>query len=473
MDCMTVFKPDGRSLFLTEQNRQQLIERIRDLVAFKKPKACVRTYGCQQNVADSERIKGMLDQMGYTFTEDTEEADLVLFNTCAVREHAELKVYGNVGALKPLKAKNPDMLVILCGCMMQQETVQQEIRSKYRHVDIVFGPSMIPELPEMMVRALEGRERVFTRQEIPEITENLPIVRDDKQKAWVSVMYGCNNFCTYCIVPYVRGRERSRASREIIREVEGLVAQGYRDITLLGQNVNSYGKDRPGEMDFADLLLAIDAIPGEFWIRFTTSHPKDCSKKLLDAMAAGTKICHQLQLPFQSGSNRILKEMNRHYTAESYYELIEYARKVMPDVVVTSDVIVGFPGETEEDFQQTLDLIQKVQFDNLFTFIYSRRTGTKAAEFENQVEESVQKERFERLLATQHPVCLLKNKEMEGKDFTVYVESVSKTNQKVLSGKTAGGKTIDFPGDAQWIGRFCEVTVTKAKSWSLEGKIKE
>ncbi len=458
---------------MTTQNRQDLMEQIKNQIGPRNPKACVRTYGCQQNVADSERIKGMLAQMGYTFTDRTDEADLVLFNTCAVREHAELKVYGNVGALKSLKAKRPEMLIILCGCMMQQETVQREIREKYRHVDIVFGPSMIPELPAMMGQVLQDRRRVFTREEVPEITEDLPIVRDDKRKAWVSVMYGCNNFCTYCIVPYVRGRERSRASAQILREVEDLVAQGYRDITLLGQNVNSYGKDRPGEMDFADLLTAIDQIPGEFWIRFTTSHPKDCSKKLLDAMAAGKKICHQLQLPFQSGSNHILKEMNRHYTAESYYELIEYARKVMPDVVITSDVIVGFPGERDSDFQDTLDLIQKVQFDNLFTFIYSKRTGTKAAEFENQVDEAVQKERFDRLLATQHPICLAKNKEMERKTYTVFVESVSKTNDAVLSGKTAGGKTIDFPGSPDLIGQFCDVTVVKAKSWSLDGEIKE
>ncbi len=448
---------------------------VREMVCFKgkKPLACVRTYGCQQNVADSERIKGMLSEMGYDFTDETERADLVLFNTCAVREHAELKVYGNVGALKSLKASKPEMLIILCGCMMQQETVQKQIRTKYKHVDIVFGPSMIPSLPEMMAKVLAERQKIFTRQELPEIVEDLPIVRDDAHKAWVSVMYGCNNFCTYCIVPYVRGRERSRASGEILKEVEELVRTGYRDITLLGQNVNSYGKDLEGEMDFADLLAAIDKIEGDFWIRFTTSHPKDCSTKLLNTMAACKKVCHQLQLPFQSGSNEILKEMNRHYTAESYYSLIEYARKVMPDVVVTSDVIVGFPGETEEDFQKTLDLVEKVRFDNLFTFIYSKRTGTKAATYENQVDEATQKERFNRLLALQHAVCLAKNKEMEGKDVTVYVESVSKNDPNTLSGKTMGGKTVDFPGDAGLIGQFCKVTVTKAKSWSLDGKIKE
>lgn len=456
-------------------SRSAIMDRVRSVVCNenKIPKACVRTYGCQQNVADSERIKGMLATMGYEFTEFTEEADLVLFNTCAVREHAELKVYGNVGALKSLKASNPEMLIILCGCMMQQEKVQEQIRKKYAHVDIVFGPSMIPELPAMMEQVLEQRQKVFTRQEMPDIAEDLPIVRDDAHKAWVSVMYGCNNFCTYCIVPYVRGRERSRASSEILKEIKELAESGYRDITLLGQNVNSYGKDLPGEMDFSDLLAAIDKIDGDFWIRFTTSHPKDCSIKLLDTMANCKKICHQLQLPFQSGSNAILKEMNRHYTAESYYSLIEYARKVMPDVVITSDVIVGFPGETEEDFQKTLDLVEKVQFDNLFTFLYSRRTGTKAAVAENQVDEEIKKERFNRLLALQHPVCLAKNKELEGKDVRVYVESVSKNDAKVLSGKTAGGKTVDFVGPAELIGQFCTVTVTKAKSWSLDGKIKE
>ncbi len=455
-------------------NRAELMARIRLQVASgRTPLACVRTYGCQQNVADSERIKGMLAEMGYGFTEETESADLVLFNTCAVREHAELKVYGNVGALKSLKAARPEMLIILCGCMMQQETVQNQIKSKYKHVDIVFGPSLIPDLPAMIDQVLKDRSKVFTRLEKPEIAEDLPIIRDDAHKAWVSVMYGCNNFCTYCIVPYVRGRERSRASAQILREVKDLVESGYKDITLLGQNVNSYGKDLEGEMDFADLLAAIDQIEGDFWIRFTTSHPKDCSIKLLDTMAKCKKVCHQLQLPFQAGSDRILREMNRNYTAESYYGLIEYARKVMPDVVVTSDVIVGFPGETEEDFQKTLDLVDKVQFDNLFTFIYSKRTGTKAALFENQVEESVQKERFNRLLELQHAVCLKKNKELEGKTLRVYVESFSKNDPNTLSGKTAGGKTVDFPGNADLIGGFCEVTITKAKSWSLDGKIKE
>lgn len=458
-----------------ESNRNNVMSCVRSIVCAggRVPKACVRTYGCQQNVADSERIKGMLAQMGYEFTENTEEADLVLFNTCAVREHAELKVYGNVGALKSLKAADPEMLIILCGCMMQQETVQEQIRKKYAHVDIVFGPSMIPELPVMMEQVLTERSKVFTRSELPQIAEDLPIVRDDAHKAWVSVMYGCNNFCTYCIVPYVRGRERSRASAQILKEVEELVRSGYRDITLLGQNVNSYGKDLEEELDFADLLAAIDQIEGDFWIRFTTSHPKDCSIKLLDTMAKCKKVCHQLQLPFQSGSDAVLKAMNRHYTAESYYALIEYARKVMPDVVVTSDVIVGFPGETEEDFQRTLDLVEKVQFDNLYTFLYSKRTGTKAALAQDQIDEETKKERFNRLLALQHPVCLKKNKEMEGKDYTVYVESVSKNDPNTLSGKTMGGKTIDFPGSAELIGQFCKVTVTKAKSWSLDGKIKE
>ena len=435
--------------------------------------ACVRTYGCQQNVADSERIKGMLAEIGYGFTDHTEEADLVLFNTCAVREHAELKVYGNIGALKSLKKKKPDMLIIMCGCMMQQETVQNQLKKKCKHVDIVFGPSMIADLPLMMETALLENQKIFTQEERMEIAEDIPIVRDDAHKAWVSVMYGCNNFCTYCIVPYVRGRERSRASKEIIKEVEALVAEGYRDITLLGQNVNSYGKDLENELDFADLLFEINKIEGDFWIRFTTSHPKDCSIKLLDTMAACEKVCHQLQLPFQSGSNAVLKEMNRNYTAESYYELIKYARKVMPDIVITSDVIVGFPGETESDFQDTLNLVDKVQFDNLYTFIYSKRTGTKAALYENQVDEATQKERFNRLLELQHSVCYKRNAEMVGKDYKVYVESLSKNNPNTLTGKTAGGKTVDFPGNPDLIGTFCNITVTKAKTWSLDGKIKE
>lgn len=459
----------------TEYERDSAIKNVRRLVTSEKrtPLAFLHTYGCQQNVADSERIRGLLREMGYGFTEQVQQADLILFNTCAVREHAELKVYGNVGALKSLKAARPEMLIILCGCMMQQESVQKQIREKYRHVDIVFGPSLIPQLPLMMEEALLKRHKVFSMEELPEIAEDIPVVRGDRHKAWVTVMYGCNNYCSYCIVPYVRGRERSRSSAEIIKEVESLVKSGYRDITLLGQNVNSYGSDLSGELDFAGLLESVNRIEGDFWIRFTTSHPKDCSHRLLDTMGRCEKICHQLQLPFQSGSNRILREMNRHYTAESYYELIEYARKVMPDVVLTSDVIVGFPGETEADFQATLDLVEKVRFDNLYTFLYSKRTGTRAAQAANQVEDPVKKERFSRLLALQHPYCLAKNKEMENRDYKVYVESVSKNDPSRLTGKTMGGKIIDFPGPAHLIGQFCNVTVTRAKSWSLDGKIKE
>ncbi len=460
---------------LNSAERNQAICRLKEMFLRRGAPlyACVRTYGCQQNVADSERMKGMLAEIGFLFTDDPENADLVLFNTCAVREHAEKKVFGNIGALKPLKAAKPEMLIVLCGCMMQQERVQKELKSKYKHVDIVFGPSMIPMLPQMIEEAILSKIKIFTREEISEIAEDLPIVRDEKHKAWVSVMYGCNNFCTYCIVPYVRGRERSRRSDKILDEIRALVRDGYRDITLLGQNVNSYGKDLDGEMDFADLLYAIDKIEGDFWIRFTTSHPKDCSIKLLDAMAACKKVCHQLQLPFQSGSNKILEDMNRHYTAESYYSLIEYARKVMPDVVVTSDVIVGFPGETEEDFEETLNLVRKVEFDNLFTFLYSKRSGTKAAVAKNQVDESIKKERFNRLLELQHANCLKRNKAMEGKTYRVYVESLSKNNPNTLTGRTMGGKAIDFPGDASLIGQFCEIEVIKAKSWSLDGKIKE
>ena len=459
----------------TDQNRFDCIDRIRGIVTNggTKPLACVRTYGCQQNIADSERVQGLLVAMGYELTDDTNQADLILFNTCAVREHAELKVFGNVGDLKSLKKAKPDMLIILCGCMMQQESIQAVIKSKYKHVDIVFGPSMIPNLPFMIEKTLLTRERMFTREERMEIAEDIPVVRNDARKAWVTVMYGCNNFCTYCIVPYVRGRERSRRSVEILKEIRELVNEGYRDINLLGQNVNSYGKDLPGELDFADLLKEINGIPGDFWIRFTTSHPKDCSFKLLDTMASCEKVCHQLQLPFQSGSDRILNEMNRRYTADSYYTLIEYARKVMPDVVITSDVIVGFPGETEEDFAATLDLVRKVEFDNLYTFLYSKRTGTKAATAPDQIDESVKKERFDRLLELQHANCLKKNKTLEGKTLRVFVESVSKNNANTLTGKTEGGKTVDFVGEPDLIGEFCDVIITKAKSWSLDGKIKE
>ena len=354
------------------------------------PLACVDTFGCQQNVADGQRLMGMLEQMGFGFTDRPEEADLVILNTCAVREHAEDRVFGNLGALTHTKKENHELVIALCGCMAQEERVSERVKKSYPHVNLVFGPHALWKFPELLWQVYESRRRVFSvAQEDGSIAEGLPVLREDGVKAWVSIMYGCNNFCSYCIVPYVRGRERSRDPQCVVQEVRELVESGAKDITLLGQNVNSYGKDLGTGYDFADLLAEIDRIPGDYRIRFMSSHPKDATKKLFDTMAASTHVARQLHLPFQSGSNRVLREMNRRYTREDYLELIRYARSVMPDLVVTSDVIIGFPGETEAEAMETVSLVEEVGFDALFTFIYSPRPGTRAAAMPDPVPRAV------------------------------------------------------------------------------------
>ena len=441
--------------------------------AGKTPRAMVVTYGCQQNISDSEIIKGLLSLCGYTFCDSYNEADLVVFNTCAVREHAELRVYGNIGALKPVKKSRPDLKIAVCGCMMQQQQVQNEIKTKYRHVDIVFGPSLIYKFPEMLFKSVLEGQKIFDRSENPDIIEGLPVQRAKNNKAWVTVMYGCNNFCTYCIVPYLRGRERSRKPSDIIREVKELVESGFKDITLLGQNVNSYGKDLDLGYDFADLLNELNDIEGDFWLRFVTSHPKDCTKKLIDTMASCQKVCNQLHLPFQSGNDRVLKEMNRNYTFDKYLKLIEYAKEKMPDITLTSDVIVGFPGETDEEFEDTVRLVECVEFDNLFTFIYSKRTGTPAAVMENQIDDNIKSARFNRLLEALHPISKKRNDLLLNKTLKVFVEGMSKTDSCVLSAKTEGGKTVDFKGDKALIGQFAYVKITQCKTWSLAGELTE
>ncbi len=455
-------------------DQKQYIEKVYNIVHqyTHQPLACVMTYGCQQNVSDSEKIMGFLEAMGYGFTEDTAKADLILLNTCAVREHAELKIYGNVGALKHLKEKKPEMVIALCGCMMQQEHVQAFIKSKFRHVDMVFGPSLHVQFPKMLAAVLERRIKIYDRSEILDVVEGLPVRREEQGKAWVTVMYGCNNFCTYCIVPHVRGRERSRKSEDIIQEVRSLVEQGYKDITLLGQNVNSYGKDLDEQIDFSDLLRKINDIPGEFWIRFVTSHPKDCTHKLIDTMRDCDKVCNHLQLPVQSGSSEVLRRMNRKYTREDYLSLIEYAKQQIPELAITSDIIVGFPGETDEQFEETISLIEQVEYDNLFTFIYSKRKGTPAAEMEDQIPPEEQQRRFQRLLDIQTPICRKKNLLYEGKTVKVFAESVSKTDDHMLSGHTQSGKKVDFKAPTDCIGKIVDVEITKAKTWFLQGEMK-
>lgn len=370
------------------------------------PKAFVHTYGCQGNVADSEHIKGMLVEMGYKLTDNTEEADIIIFNTCAIREHAEDRVFGNVGALKRLKAENKNLIIGLCGCMMQQEHIAEKIKKSYPFVDLVFGTHVLHRLPELLSAALCSGKRVFSVDPCEGvIAEGMPNVRDSGENAWLPIMYGCNNFCSYCVVPYVRGRERSRDPEIVLNEAKELVAAGYKKITLLGQNVNSYGKGAEWDVDFSELLRRIDEIEGDFTYDFMTSHPRDCSERLLDTLASSKHFCGHLHLPVQSGNNRILKEMNRHYTRERYLELIEYARRKMPDVDITTDIIVGFPGETYEEFLDTLSLVKEVRYGSMFTFIFSPRNGTKAASMPDPVSKEEKTKWFSELLSVQEKIA--------------------------------------------------------------------
>ena len=437
----------------------------------RTPRAYVETYGCQQNEADSERIRGMLAQSGYAIANEAENADVVVMNTCAIREHAEQRVFGNLGALTHTKRRHPAQKIFLCGCMAGQEVVANRIKHSYPHVDGVFCTHHLWQFPEILYRVLTGKKRVFFVEDEPgSIAEGLPQLRDQSLKAWVSIMYGCNNFCTYCIVPYVRGRERSRKMEDILAECRQVIANGAKEITLLGQNVNSYGKDLEEKIDFADLLAKIAKIPGQFLIRFMTSHPRDASKKLFDTMANEPKIAKQLHLPFQSGSSRILKAMNRHYDREHYLELVNYAKSVMPDLVLTSDVIVGFPGETEEDFKETLSLISEVHYDSLFTFIFSPRPGTPAASMEDPTPKEEKNRRFDQLCALQNSISESIHNGYIGKTMRCLVDGKDKD---LLTARTEGGRLVRFNGSESLIGTFTDITITGATTWSLTGTLSE
>lgn len=439
----------------------------------EKPKACVITYGCQQNVADSEKIKGMLELMGYDFTEERLEAKLIIFNTCAVREHAEDRVFGNAGSLKSYKRENPDAVIALCGCMMQQEHIANKIKQSYPFVDLVFGTHVIHRLPELLYRALTGRKRVF---EIPDfdgaIAEGIPVKRDNDAKAWLPIMYGCNNFCTYCIVPYVRGRERSRSKENIIAEFKELVAQGYKEITLLGQNVNSYGKDLIPYVSFSQLLRELNDLDGDFRIRFMTSHPKDCTKELIETMAECDKVAQHLHLPFQSGSDRVLKAMNRHYTREQYLSLIHYAKELMGDELsITSDIIVGFPGETYEEFKETLSLVEEVKATSLFTFIYSPRKGTPAAEMPDPVPAEEKSRWFKELTDLQEKISASQMALHEGKTYKCYVYGKGKLNDNYVAARNDGNLIIEFEGDESLIGTFQRIKVIEPLTFVMRGEL--
>ena len=439
------------------------------------PKCHVITFGCQQNVADSEKLTGMCVSMGYEPCDDPEDADIILANTCAVREHAEKKALSTIGQFKHIKARKPELIIGVCGCMVTQEHRKNDIKFRYPYVDFVFGTSSIHRLPQLICERMDKQKRIYCPEESEYlVAEGLPINRESNYRAWVSIMYGCNNFCTYCIVPYVRGRERSRRPEDIIDEVRDLVARGYKDITLLGQNVNSYGKDAKGEpgesYDFADLLADLDKIEGDYYLHFMTSHPKDASRKLIDVMAVSKHIARQFHLPMQSGSDRILKKMNRHYDREKYLATVDYLYEKIPDVTITSDIIVGFPGETEEDFAGTLEMIERVRFDMTYSFIFSPRVGTPAAEMEDNATDKEKGDRFNRLLEAQNNIGYEKNQTLVGQRIRVLCDGRSKNNPDVFCGRTEGNKIVLFDGCDADTGNFVELKITRADTFALYGE---
>ena len=438
----------------------------------KQPFAYVDTYGCQQNESDSEKLRGMLIEMGYEITCDENKSDIAILNTCAIRENAENRVLGNVGALIHTKKANPKQLIVFCGCLAGVPETVEKIRNSYHHVGLVFPPNNLWRFPELLHRALTGKKRVFeTGCEETKIAEGLPLHRDGTIKAWLPVMYGCDNYCSYCIVPYVRGRERSRNKAAILNEAKSLVLSGYKDITLLGQNVNSYND---GETDFPSLIRMINDIEGDFLIRFMTSHPKDASVNLFTAMAECEKAAKHIHLPFQAGSDRILKLMNRGYTQKSYLEKIKAARKLMPDIVITSDVIVGYPGETEEEFNETLGLVEKAQFDAMFTFIYSKRPGTAAAKLEDTVTREEKQVRFERLMDLQNEISDRKHEAYIGKTVKVLVDFDAPGEEYNLKARTNGGRLVHLKagqGDRSMLGDFVNAKITHINNWSLFAEV--
>lgn len=454
------------------KEQEIIMARVKALLNGEERFALVETYGCQQNVNDSQKYEGMLLKMGYTLTDDREKADFILFNTCAVRENAEKKVFGNIGALKHLKAKKPDMVIAIAGCMSQQEDVSKRLKSKYRHVDMVFGTHSMAQFPEMLEKVLCEKNRIIDNTAVDYICENVPTNYDGGCKAFVSIMYGCNNFCTYCIVPYVRGRERSRDMEDVLTECRYLAGRGVKEITLLGQNVNSYGKDLGMTEGFAALLCEVDKIDGIERIRFMSSHPKDISDKVLEVMATSRHICHQLHLPLQSGSDKLLKEMNRIYNREKYLSIVDKAKELMPDLAITTDIIVGFPTETEEDFEDTVDMLKKVKYDSIFSFIYSKREGTPAAKMEFVATEEEIKNRFDRLLEVQNEISYELNKKCEGEVQEVLVESMSK-EEGILTARNYANKIVNFKGDQSLIGQLVKVKITKAQTWILLGEVCE
>jgi tRNA-2-methylthio-N6-dimethylallyladenosine synthase len=431
----------------------------------------IETWGCQMNEEDSEKLSGLLIPMGYKKTTDKQTADIIIFNTCCVRENAEQKADGNIGALKTLKKENPNLIIAVTGCMMQQEGMAKHIITKFPFVDIIIGTHNAYKFPEYLKRIQGGDSsivEIWDKEE--DIVEGIPVDRESGIKGFVTIMYGCNNFCTYCIVPYVRGRERSRNPEDIIAEIETMVAQGYKEITLLGQNVNSYGRGLSPQINFSELLMRINNIENLERIRFMTSHPKDLSLDVIEAIAEGDKLCEQIHLPVQSGSTNLLNKMNRHYDRAQYLELVKNIKNTLPEVGLSTDIIVGFPGETEEDFAETLSLMEEVRFDLAFMYIYSKRKGTPADEMLDQIPEKIKHERFNRLVEVVNRICAEKNKAYVGKIVEVLVEGFSKNDESKLTGRTRTGKLVNFEGNSKAIGELVSVQITKAYSFSLIGE---
>lgn len=453
-----------------EAVRENLVKWAQDYktVHGQPPLAFIHSYGCQQNVSDGEKIKGRLAQIGYDFTDNTDEAQLILLNTCAVRENAEDRVFGNIGNMKKLKENNRELVIGICGCMAQQKHVAEKIKSAYRQVDLVFGTFAYNDLYSMLWEIISKHKRIFNQTENHiDIDEDFVQLRDDKLRAFVPIMYGCNNFCTYCIVPYVRGRERSRKPESVIEEVKKLVDSGYKEITLLGQNVNSYS------YGFPQLLREINKLDGNFRIRFMSSHPKDATKELIDAIIDCDKVCTHLHLPVQAGSDRILKLMNRRYTVEKYMEIINYARQRDPEFSFTTDLIVGFPGESYEEFCETKELIKRVKYDNIYSFVYSRRSGTKAAEMEDHISDKQKGLWLRELLLEQREISSEWFGRFVGRTVTVLAEGEGRTSSDYLTGKTDENIIVEFKADKKYIGEFIQVRITKAMNWALEGELVE
>ncbi|MBB6623905.1 tRNA (N6-isopentenyl adenosine(37)-C2)-methylthiotransferase MiaB [Clostridium gasigenes] len=443
-----------------------------NMIKVKNKLFFIQTYGCQMNEEDSEKLSGMLKTIGYSSTEVKEEAGIIIYNTCCVRENAETKVFGNLGHLKALKRKNPDLIIAICGCMMQQEGMADKILKNFPFVNIIFGTHNAFKFPEYLNRVkTEGVQvkEIFNKE--TEIVEGIPIDRKSEVKAFVTIMYGCNNFCTYCVVPYVRGRERSRTPKDIVKEIEELISKGYKEITLLGQNVNSYGKGLDEEITFAMLLRKINEVPGIERIRFMTPHPKDLTEDVILAVRDCDKVCEQIHLPVQSGSNRILKKMNRNYTRENYIELIKKIRKEIPGVTITTDLIIGFPGETEEDFEDTLNLAKEIQYSLSFTYLYSRRNNTPADIMLNQVADNIKHERFNKLVDVINKGVISQNKTYEGQTVEVLVEGSSKNDLTMLTGRTRNGKLVNFKGQNIKSGDLVLIKIIRAQPFSLIGEV--